>query len=187
MRKRGYGTSSISSHSQPGSVKRQSTLKNSFAGSSNAALPAAMALCFASNHMAHNIADSPSFIALCSAIRSSTCVVPQRRALKAAVESLAVQMKEEVLLRLRSSSCAPVTIAIDGWTNVRQTKVTNVVLLCSGAAYYWCSISNNYDRNTADWLEQQLTPVLQQLVASGVRFSALVADNESVNGALWEQ
>ena len=81
------------------------------------------------------------------------------------------------------------TIAIDGWTNVRHTKVTNILLLTQlsgGVAYYWCSITNTYAANTAVWLESVLTPVLQQLVTLGVRFAALVADNEAVNDALWK-
>lgn len=150
----------------------------------NAGLAAAAALFFATNHIAYNVADSDSFAAFCAAVRGSNCPIPKRTALKTAVTLLAGSIKADVLIRLRSSS-APVTVAIDGWTNVRQTKVTNVVLLNSGVAFYWCSIPNTYDANTAEWLEQQLTPVLRSLVEQGIRFSALVADNEAVNDALW--
>lgn len=100
-------------------VKRQTTLKSALAGSNNAALVPAVALCFASNHIAYNVASSPSFSAMCKALRNSTCAIPQRNAVKAGVGFLAVAVKEKVLQRLSSQGSAPVTIAIDGWTNVR--------------------------------------------------------------------
>jgi hypothetical protein len=181
------GSSSVSSP-PPAKVARTSqlSLQSAFlvAGNDNFAREAA--LFFATNHIAYHVADSASWATLVAAIRSSSCAAPKRKGVKAAVRQLANSIKQDVLQRLQSSS-APVTVAIDGWTNVRQTKVTNVVLLCCGAAYYWCSIANTYDANTATWLEQQLSPVLNELVASGVRFSALVADNEAVNDALWTQ
>jgi len=145
----GDNSSSAVSAAQVPAAKRQLTLKSALAGSNNAALIPAVALCFASNHIAYNVASSPTFIAMCKVLRSSTCAVPQRKAVKAGVSALAASVKEKVLLQLSNKSSAPVTIAIDGWTNVRQTKVTNVVLLCSGVAYYWCSISNSYAANTA--------------------------------------
>ena len=117
-------------------------------------------------------------------MRSTTAAPPHRRALKAAVGTLAEQIHRRVVQRITGGT-APVTVAIDGWTNVRQTKVTNVVLLCGGTAFYWCSISNTYAANTAQWLEEQLTPKLRELLELGIRFTALVADNESVNGALF--
>jgi hypothetical protein len=43
----------------------------------------------------------------------------------------------------------PVTLALDGWTNVNHNKVTNLILLCGGRAYYWKSIVNTMEHNTA--------------------------------------
>lgn len=44
-------------------------------------------------------------------------------------------MKQRVLNRLKlHSSFAPVTIAVDGWTNIRHDKVTNVIPLCAESA-----------------------------------------------------
>ena len=67
-----------------------------------------------------------------------------------------------------------------------HTKVTNVVLLCSGTAFYWCSIPNAKSANTADWLRDHLLPVLQEVVAAGIRFTAFAADNEAVNEKLFK-
>jgi hypothetical protein len=167
----------------------QLTLNHSFSSSVNASLPEAIALFFATNHIPYNVADSASFGTMCAAVRNSTLPfssLPQRKAVATAVTALATRLRSAVLARITGGT-APVTIAIDGWTNVRHTKVTNVLLLSGGVAYYWCSISNNYAANTAVWLESVLTPVLQELVTLGVRFAALVADNEAVNEALWKR
>jgi hypothetical protein len=145
------------------------------------------ALYFATNHIAYNVADTPSFKSFCAALREhSDTRLPSRRALKAGVSVLADKLRSQVIERIKGGR-APVTIAIDGWTNVRHTKVTNVLLLCSGIAYYWCSISNTYDANTADWLDMKITPILEKLKPLGIRFSALVADNEAVNDALFNR
>jgi hypothetical protein len=181
------GSSAVSAASNHSAAKRaavQPTLQAAFMNGNNIALLDATALFFATSPLGHMTADTDTFAAFCNAIRTSTCALPHRNAVKGAISRLAARMKETILQRLRGSS-SPVTVAIDGWTNVRQTKVTNVVLLCSGVAYYWRSIPNTYDANTAEWLEQQLTPVLRELHQAGIRFSALVADNEAVNDALW--
>jgi hypothetical protein len=77
-------------------------------------------------------------------------------------------------------------VAVDGWTNVNTSKVTNVVILCGGVAYYWCSIVNGHNHNTAAWLQTALVKVLNGIKAEGLMFTALVADNERVNRTLWE-
>jgi hypothetical protein len=77
-------------------------------------------------------------------------------------------------------------VAVDGWTNVNTSKVTNVVILCGGVAYYWCSIVNGHNHNTAAWLQTALVKVLHGIKAEGLMFTALVADNERVNRTLWE-
>jgi hypothetical protein len=50
----------------------------------------------------------------------------------------------------------PVTLALDGWTNVAHNKVTNLILLCDGRAFYWCSVVNHLEHNTAGIFIQQL-------------------------------
>jgi len=180
-------SSNVSSVTAPPASKRpllQQSLFSALASSNNAALADATALFFASNHIAHNVADSLSFHAFITAVRSSNAPVPRRRTLKLSISDLADRLREKVVQHIRGGT-APVTVAIDGWTNVCHTKVNNVVLLYCGVAFYWCSIPNRYDANTAAWLSDQLTPHLQELVRLGIRFTALVADNESVNDALF--
>jgi hypothetical protein len=78
----------------------------------------------------------------------------------------------------------PITLALDGWTNVRHAKVTNVLLLQKGQAYYWTSIVNHNSRNTADFLFDKIHPILLELIQHGVYIIGIVADNNEVNRKL---
>ena len=172
------------------SVKRpkpstQTTLPFAFASSGRISAARQMALCFATNRIAYNVADNPTFRAFCDAVRLSNSALPSRRALKEETSALADDMRKQVLTRLVNSK-SPVGVLLDGWTNVRHTKVTNIVLISSGIAYYWCSIANPYEKNTAAWMHAALLPKLQELLSCGVRFAAFIADNEAVNNALYD-
>ena len=146
-----------------------------------------MALLFASCSWAHHAAvDLSEFAEFVRVVRSSTSRLPDRRRLRSDQLALAQQLRSRVVHQLRNycRSC-PLSVAIDGWTNVNTAKVTNVVIVCGGVAYYWCSIVNSRDRNTAAWLSEPLLRVLDGIKHEGLVYSALVADNEAVNGALW--
>jgi hypothetical protein len=101
------------------------------------------------------------FLYAATAIRHSTCPLPDRRQLRNAVIEEAQSLRGRVIRQLRIfCRSSPITVAIDGWTNVTTAKVTNVVLLCGGEAYYWCSIVNGSHHNTAVWLRDPLVEVL---------------------------
>lgn len=53
-----------------------------------------------------------------------------------------------VLKKILASN-EPVTLALDGWTNVNHHKVTNLILLNQGRAYFWNSVQNDSRHNTA--------------------------------------
>jgi hypothetical protein len=149
-------------------------------------LPAAAAL-FARCSWAHHIVDFPEFKDFISAVRASTCPSPERRQVKQGQIDLAQTLRARVVRQLRCyCRASPLTVAIDGWTDVNTSKVTNVVILCGGTAYYWCSIVNSHGHNTAVWLETALVRVLNGIREEGLIFTALVADNERVNRTLWE-
>jgi hypothetical protein len=165
----------------------QSTLDNEVMRVDNTALLPALAMLFSRCSWAHQMVEFDEFIDAVQAIRSSTCSVPDRRQLRAAVlteaQSLRCRVTRQLRIFCRSS---PISVAIDGWTNVNTAKVTNVVLICGGEAYYWCSIVNSSHHNTAVWLRDPLVEVLNDIKAQGLVFTALVADNEKVNTTLWE-
>ncbi|MDR3447339.1 DUF domain-containing protein [Dyella sp.] len=141
------------------------------------------AIAFAKNGIAHRVVQTASFSALLAAL-GWRGAPPTRRSLRDTLLAHATDLRTRLVSRLRNSQTA-VTVAIDGWTNVRHDKVTNVLVLQGGLAFYWCSITNDAESNTADWLASRLRPVLHTLmVTHRVRVVALVADNEAVMGAL---
>ena len=122
-----------------------------------------------------------------SRLLTPSAPLPDRYQLRAAILAEAQSLRGRVIRQLRIfCRSSPISVAIDGWTNVRTAKVTNVVLLCGGEAYYWCSIVNGSHHNTAMWLRDPLVEILNGIKAKGLVFNALVADNERVNTTLWE-
>ena len=151
----------------------------------NGAFKAALAHFFARCSLAHRIAELDEFRELIDCARHSTCEVPGRSALRESQIRLAQSLRRRVVHQLRTfCRSSPLTIAIDGWTNVNTAKVTNVVALCGGRAYYWCSIVNDRNHNTAAWLSVPLVEALNALRSEGLVFAAMVADNEQVNKVL---
>lgn len=163
----------------------QRGLPSSFAPIRNSLVMPAIANMFADCGLAHHLIERPSFIAAFEAYRHATIPVGDRRALKRHQSILAHELREKVVKAARTHCRShPLTIGIDGWTNVRQDKVTNVVILCGGVAYYWCSIVNTSHHNTAKWLLEPLLQVLDNIKGHGLIFSALVTDNEAANKTL---
>ena len=74
----------------------------------------------------------------------------------------------------------PITIAMDGWTNVRGNKVTNILLICSGISYYFTSIEHEFVFNTADVLVPILSDKIKYLLEMGIQIVALTTDNENL-------
>ena len=74
-------------------------------------------------------------------------------------------------------------MATDGWTNVCGIKVTNVLVLIGGVAFYWYSLYSE-DGKTAIDMAPLVAAVIDELLDEGVAVVGLVADNEAVNGAV---
>ena len=161
-----------------------SPLARAFAPAYQQSITKLAAIAFATNRIAFAVSDNADFQAFMTALRGYNGALPNRKTVKQWTISTEQELRDAVLARLRSST-APVAVAIDGWTNVVQSKVTNVVLLSNGQAFYWRSIANKTEKNTAVWLHSQLLPIVEELVREGLRVVALVADNEAVNGALF--
>ena len=60
-------------------------------------------------------------------------------------------------------------LAIDGWTNYKKNKVTNVSILNPKMkhTYYWTSFENEDDFNTAEWNSNKLIPLIKNLLEKG--------------------
>ena len=70
-----------------------------------------------------------------------------------------------------------VTLAFDGWTNCTGTKITNVMAISKGVAYFIKSIPNATERNTAIWRDQHIRPIVDDMIANGIKINAFVTDN----------
>jgi hypothetical protein len=152
---------------------------------SNALIISALAEAFAFHSIPHHIIDSPVFREALETFRTGTAPLPNRRQLKEEQDAVAQRLRSDLLDRLRRwCAFSPLTVGIDGWTNTRHDKVTNVVLLCGGIAYYWCSIVNSVEQSTATWMHDPLTKVLTGLREEGLMFAAIVSDNEQSNKKL---
>lgn len=162
------------------------SLKESIVSISNDNVWLAFAELFALHSIPHRIIDSASFITALNCYRNASIGTPNRHQLRHTQAELAQQLRSDVVSRLRQYCRAcPLSIAVDGWTNTRHDKVTNIICLCGGNAYYWCSIVNTHERNTAAWLSEPIKQAMHNIKQQGVAIVALVADNESINGALY--
>jgi hypothetical protein len=145
---------------------------------------AALARLCAQSSIAHNVLDSPEFKQFLDCLGWNSAH-PTRESLRSSILELASDLRDQLVSRLHS---APLTVAADGWTNVRHEKVTNVVLCSQGVAYYWCSIVNATERNDAVWLSEQLIAVIRTLMTEHkLQITALVVDNEAVNKAAFNR
>lgn len=139
----------------------------------------ALSVAFATNSIAYAVAESVEFRSLLSTL-GWPGMLPSREALRVATQQSAGAVRHDVSAMLKD---AVVTVAADGWTNVKRQKVTNIVLMTNGKALYWTSLVNNGE-NTAVWLAQQLLSVIRTLIADhGARVVGVVVDNEAVNAA----
>ena len=76
-----------------------------------------------------------------SSIRSHYTTLPEyssipvvsRKMIHDEQAAIANEMRGDIIRKLTGRA---ITVAIDGWTDVNKTKVTNVVLLTGGTAYY---------------------------------------------------
>ncbi|MGH7239679.1 MAG: DUF domain-containing protein [Candidatus Saccharimonadales bacterium] len=177
--------------STPAAKKRrseQTSLDYSMKIAGNKALIHIIAIKMACLGLPLQLIERHDFLDLLYAFRASTDAPPTRQTLRLAQTIAAQQLRQQVLNAIRRQSVsAPVTIAYDGWTNVKQEKVTNVIPLCGGKAYYWQSIVNTVERNTAEWVSTRLKDSLDSLADEGVMIVAIVADNESVNQATYKR
>jgi hypothetical protein len=135
----------------------------------------------AQHSLGHNIVESSSFRRFLRDV-GWTAPMPSRTAMRLNTSAQASSLRVRLIARLQQG---PITIATDGWTNVRHEKVTNVILIVNGMAFYWCSIINVTEKNTAEWLCERMKPIISKLIDEHrCRIVGLVMDNEAVNRAM---
>lgn len=167
--------------------KKQLLLTDSIKNANNSTLVKVMAETFAHLDLPFQLVERPEFITMMDHIKLTNCRLPTRFAMAIATTSVAQDIQKNVLVELAlASRSSPVTIAVDGWTNVRHDKVTNVIALCNNSAYYIQSLVNTTQKNTATWMYERLDIILNKLLENGVVIVSIAADNENVNISLVE-
>jgi hypothetical protein len=99
--------------------------------------------------------------------------------LKETTLQMGKKVERDIITKL-SSNQYPVTLAVDGWTNVRSNKVTNLLLISNGTSYYHSSIENNETKNDTEWLSSQLEVKIRDLIKDKVNIIAITTDNENL-------
>jgi hypothetical protein len=147
----------------------------------------ALAEYFAVSSTSLRSVESPEFLRVLNAYKLSSVPtpLPSRKRLGKLQQSLANKRFEDVLMKAARAEL-PASLALDGWNNCAQSKVTNVLLLSQGNAYFLKSYENKYDSTNSEWLLNTLQPLFQLLDEKGVEIAGLVMDNASINLKLYE-
>jgi len=127
-------------------------------------------------------ASSPKFLHFLELYRKGYGTVADRRQVPMRGHRRAQAVKREVVKYLQS--LVAVSVAMDGWTNVRHNKVINLCPVAGGLAFYWDSVVLKGKARADD----QLLPIkagLQEILQQGICMVAMVTDNEGTNTALY--
>ena len=89
--------------------------------------------------------EDPYFAQMLQAVRASPGfpLVLSRHRIRNDLLRKHKQMKQQLVSYLRGQ-CAPVSLVLDGWTNVNHAKVTNILLVSPGKAYNSAAASSNH-------------------------------------------
>lgn len=165
----------------------QLTMRQSLEEYVNKDFPSLLTISLIKAGLPLSICDNEDFRGAFYAFRGATCELPCRQSASMSRILIAEKIREETINYLKEASkSSPVTIAIDGWTNTRKDKITNVMLLCNSRAFYFQSIVNRFKRNTADWIAPRLDEVIQNIIDLEIRVSAIISDNESTNSSAFD-
>jgi Protein of unknown function (DUF 659)/hAT family C-terminal dimerisation region len=161
------------------SHSKQPSLHASLAVQATKTLPTSLAVYFARANLPLHLTEVPAFKEMALALRSTNAAaLPSRRKLTRNMMKEAKHYRELVIKQLKDWD-EPVTVAIDGWTNVNHAKVTNMLLLAKGKSFFWKSIVNSAEHNTAKWLSEQFIPRLNAIRQIGIKFAGIALDNEA--------
>jgi Protein of unknown function (DUF 659)/hAT family C-terminal dimerisation region len=170
-----------SSSSISSSTTSQSLLRSSINEYKDQEFEDSIARFFAVSYTALHVVEMEEFVDMMMKFRTKvSTTLPTRKSLKQLQYNLA-QRSKELILQRTSRSEFPSALALDGWTNCVQSKVTNVLLLSQGNSYFLNSYENVCEANTSDNLYKLILPLLDGLTNKKVKITGIVMDNASVN------
>jgi hypothetical protein len=137
---------------------------------------------FLYENIAFRLADSPKLLAWLDLYKKGGSQLATRKQMVWIGHERAEAVRVQVVARLQEAM--GVTIGLDGWTNVNGLKVINVVILAGGVAYYWDSLVLKAHARAVDQIEV-VSNAIDEIIGRAIRVTAIVTDNEPVNGALY--
>lgn len=158
----------------------QRSIKSAFQSSSNEELLGKFAVVFAKLSLPLHLVENDDFQTLLDSYRSATASCPSVHILKKTQKLEHASLKSIICQRMQNQA-DPVSVLLDTWTNVNQNAVNNVVIMSNCVPYYWKSIENKYERNTALWMHPHIQNVIQELSELKVKVAGFVVDNATVN------
>ena len=136
-----------------------------------------LSIAFAKNSLPHNLIENKYFKSLLELLKPDIKITKKR--LKETILSESENINRNLLDRLIVSN-TPITVAIDGWSNIRSNKVTNILIISSGVPYFYASIENINNRNTIEYLLPTIEQHLKHLMELGLNIIAITTDNENL-------
>jgi hypothetical protein len=150
---------------------------------SEAEIYKALAIAFAKNSLPHSLIEDKYFKNALEIIKNNKTINLNKKNLRDVILIESEKINEELLINFELNK-TPITLAIDGWTNVRSNKVTNLILIVEGISYYYASIENENNKNNVEWLAPQLEEKIKYLYSKKINIIAIVADNENLMKAI---
>lgn len=144
-----------------------------------------VASAFATLSLPISLIENEVFIKMMMTFRHSTISLPSLPTLRQLQMNEAAFMEAKIIDRILLSN-QPITIALDTWTNVRHSKVLNILIIHQNIPFFWRSIENYTEATTAQWMLEQLLPILDEMLSKKINIIAIVMDNASVNKKLYE-
>jgi hypothetical protein len=139
-----------------------------------------IAIAFAKNSLPYSLLEDKYYRDAFDAIKTNkTAKLISKKNLRDIVLIEGNKINENFLAHLAINK-TPVTLAIDGWTNVRSNKVTNLLLIAHGISYFIASIENEDDKNNTEWLVPRLEEKIKNLLSNKINIIAIAADNENL-------
>lgn len=141
----------------------------------------AFALAFAKNSLSHRLIEDNYFQSAIKLLNDDIKITKLKLRETIIIEG---EKTNNQIIEMLFINNQPITMAVDGWTNIKADKITNILLIASGIPYYYKSIVNKKDFNKVDWLVPKIQEIINFLIKKGLNIIAITTDNENLMKAV---
>jgi hypothetical protein len=141
---------------------------------------------FARKSLPYSLFEENSFIEAIKLYKMRPNIKFSKHKLKERIMYMGEKVCTDVINKL-SLDKTPVTLAIDGWTNVRSNKVTNLLLISNSISYYYSNIENYNNQNNAEWFSSQLQIKIDDLIKKEINIITITTNNENLMKATYKK